>query len=337
MARQYAIVWLDEVAARLQRELDGGAAQRAERLTVRELLGYFGYERRGQWIVGEIRRQLDARRLFTSPDFEFEYIDSAISIGLDVDAEASASDGHFADPTVRVGILPAAHHAPVTVAPDDPLEKATTLMQMEDYSQLPVMNGPRTVKGIVSWRSIGRAFAHGKAPSTVRDCVVEAHVVDTTLPLSDATDAIHKHEFVLVRDETKEITGIVTAADLAHEFKGLAHPFLLIGEIEHHLRNLVRGKFTVDELREASGGDEDISGPEGLTFGGYCRLLERPDAWKKLGLRIDRAEFIKRLDLVRKIRNEVMHFSPEPRDPLEVGRLVGMTRFFRELAPLNGA
>jgi hypothetical protein len=41
------------------------------------------------------------------------------------------------------------------------------------------------------------------------------------------------------------------------------------------------------------------------------RLLGVEGNWKKLNIQIDRAEFVKKLDRVRKIRNDVMHFDPE--------------------------
>ena len=82
------------------------------------------------------------------------------------------------DPTVCVGILPAAHNAPVSVKRNDPLAKATTIMQMHDYSQIPVMRNERDVKGVVTWSSIGATHAQGKNPSKVRECMVHAEVID---------------------------------------------------------------------------------------------------------------------------------------------------------------
>src|SRR5947207_1706486 len=55
--------------------------------------------------------------------------------------------------------LAAATNRPVTVQPNTPIDEAIALMLLHDYSQLPVISGDRTVKGMVSWRSIGKAFA----------------------------------------------------------------------------------------------------------------------------------------------------------------------------------
>ena len=145
---------------------------------------------------------------------------------------------------------------------------------------------------------------------------------------------IYVHDYVLVRRKG-QVTGIITAADLAIQFKQLTHPFLLIGEIEHHLRNLVRGRFSVEELVNASGGDDTVRGPDDLTFGGYSRLLQPEEAWTRLGLEADRSVFLARLEAVRLIRNDVMHFSPDARDALETRQLESMARFCRTLTPYS--
>ena len=320
--------WLDEIAKRLRDEIEAGAAVRAEKTTGRELLSRFGYARRGRHIVVEIRTALEARQLFTTPDFEFEWVDNEIEIVLD---DPDIATRTTTDPTVRIDVLRAAHNVPVAVQRDADLLEATTKMRMEDFSQLPVMHaGGRDVYGVVSWKSIGEARGGGTTPTTVAECMVDAHIIDIDTPLADATQMIYDRECVLVRGKDRKITGIVTAADLAGQFSQLARPFLLIGEIEHQLRNLVLGRFTAEELGEASG-REGAMGPDDLTYGGYIRLLQPREAWERLGLEVDRVLFLKRLESVRAIRNDVMHFTPDPLDELERKQLVAMARFLRGL------
>ncbi len=322
--------WLRDEAERMSKEFKEGAVPRSSKVTVREFLAHFGYSRRGPVVVSTIREKLESHQLRTVPDFEYQYIDDQIALELD-DEESEAEDPSSLDPAVRIGMLKAAHNAPVSVVPDDRVVKAITLMRMEDYSQLPVMTNGRNVKGMVSWRSIGRAYSNGTNPSKVRECMEPAHEVDGTTTLADATDQICTHDSVLVRGPDKQVTGIVTAADLAHQFKHHAHPFLLIGEIERRLRMLVRRKFTVDELAKASTEDKHVSGPGDLTFGGYCRLLQDQQSWAKLAMDIDRVEFIKRLEGIREIRNDFMHFAADGRDPDDIERLEKVVRFLRNL------
>ena len=323
--------WLNGVAQRLREEKDAGAAPTPESLTVREFLAKFGNARRRHRVVSSIRQKLEKYHLRTSPDFQFEYIDNLISIERDEDEDGTNEQGQSPSPIVRVNSLMAAHTNPVSVAPDDPLVRATTIMRMEDFSQLPVMTTPRNVKGVVSWRSIGKAHADGRTPEKVRECMEEAHAIDAKTTLADATHEILKHDYVLVRGEDKSITGIVTAADLADQFLQLAHPFLLIGEIEHHLRNLVRGRFTVEEFTESAKGEHEVKGPDDLTFGGYCRLLERREWWDKLKLNVDRKELTGRLEKIRRIRNDVMHFSPDGIESVDVKLLEQTAEFLRQL------
>ena len=98
------------------------------------------------------------------------------------------------------------------------------------------------------------------------------------------------------------------------------------------MRNLVRGRFTVEEFSEAAEGEREIKGPDDLTFGGYCRLLEREKSWEKLELNIDRKELVRRLERVRSIRNDVMHFSPDGIESADVMLLEQMAEFLRQLA-----
>jgi CBS domain-containing protein len=46
--------------------------------------------------------------------------------------------------------LAAANNPPLNVHPDSPLSAATTIMQLHDFSQLPVLANERTVRGIIS-------------------------------------------------------------------------------------------------------------------------------------------------------------------------------------------
>lgn len=325
--------WLDQVANRLRGEVEGGAAPQPEETTGRELLGHFGHARRGRWVVARIRRALEDRKLHTSPDFEFVWVDAPISISLDDDVGGTAVRAP-ADPTIRVDMLTAAHNPPAFVKRDDPLTKATTMMRINDFSQLPVMQNERTVKGVVSWKSIGEVYACGDVPEAVRDCMVDApRIIDIQTPLADATTLVYEHDFVLVQRRDGHVTGILTAADLAFHFRERASPFLLIGEIEHHLRNLVHGKFSVDEFVAAAEGRDDVRGPDDLTFGGYCRLLQPPEAWTKLGLIVDRSVFLSHLEQIRSIRNEVMHFSSDSLDAIGERQLECMARFCRTLVP----
>ena len=320
---------LKKIADRMKSERDGGAMPVAELTTVRELLGWFNYSRRSDRLIRRIRTKFAELDLRTVPDFEREHIDGDISIELDM--KATGVQKEPVDPTVRIRVLPTAHCILTSVRPNNPLAKATTLMLIKDFSQLPVMANEREVKGVVSWRSIGTAFTLGRQSDEVRHWMEPHREIGINAPLFDAIKDIWEHGYVLVRDVDRTISGIVTASDFARQFAQLAQPFLVIGEIELHLRNLV-SKFTLDEMRKASDDpNRPIEGSWDLNFGAYCRLIENPDRWDRLGLRVDRGTFIRNLGQVREIRNEVMHFAPDGLDPDEVEKLERVAMFLRML------
>ena len=300
---------LVEVAKRLKQELKNGAAPDPERLTVRQFMSWFGFERRGHRAVSQIRNILDQHDLLTVPDFNGAWYDGEISIELDPAAiDGVAASEEQVDPTIRIRLIPAAHNPPVTVHPNQPLSVATTLMQTNDFSQLPVMQTDYNVKGIVSWESIGTRLSLGNAGQFVRECMnPNVRIVSDETPLVSAIGDISQHGYVLVTDKGR-VSGIVTSTDVVEQFMQLAGPFLHIGEIEGYLRLLVHRKFTPAEMEEAlsnsgGGGSRLESVPEGLTLGDYCQLLGRESLWEKLNVKLDRKVFGKQLDDVREMRN----------------------------------
>ena len=329
--------WLKRVADQMNSDVAQGAAPAPERLTVRDLLWKFGYQRRGDWINIHIRNGLEKFKLRVDHDFTIAWLDSQITIELDSDAPGTHRSPHQSDPTHRVGALEAANRAPAAVKPEDRLREATTKMQMNGYSRLPVMRNEREVAGVVTWELIGTRLSLGLECNHVKQCMEPAEVIPYQARLFDAVRRIAEHGYVLVQARDRTITGIVTATDLSHHFGQLAAPFLFVGEIEGHLRNLIHGKFTLDQLQAAAERVESIGGSADLSFGEYCRLLENRENWGQLKLDIDRAEFVKNLHAVRKIRNAVMHFNPDGLDDKQWKTLRSVARFFDKLARMTAA
>ena len=335
--------WLSRVTERLKSEREQGAAQHAEQNTVRGLINRFGFERRSAWINGHINNVLDELELETVPDFTTMWLDAPIAIRLDSIKYPEASSSELPDATQRIGSMPTANlikdgkSSLVSVPPDKPLSTATTIMQLKDFSQLPVMpnNNRRDVKGIISWKSIGVRQALSTKCDLVQDCMEKpAQILPVATPLVEAMSVVTKHGYVLVMNEKNEISGIVTASDLATQFETSAVPFILTGQIEGHLRRLIHGKFTVAELQETATetvGGKPIEGASDLTLGGYHSLLGKSEHWQLLELNVDQHEFCAHLDEVRNIRNNLMHFSPEGPLPEDIAKLQNLAHFFEEL------
>lgn len=350
------------------------AGEPVESLTVREFIWWFNAERRGYKVTWRIRRQLEQLSLRTVPDFDSVHIDSRICFAtveplpvVAPDNEAGAAGapvappdnappepqipeaqpepeiyiaGAASEPAFRVSRLLAASTKPLSVPPDCTLREAVTLMLRHDFSQLPVMTNERDVKGVVSWESIApKLVLRNDRVELVRDCMKQHHEVMSTDSLFRVISRIVEHSYVLVRGEDRTITGIVTTTDLSLQFQQLSEPFLLLSEIENHIRLLIDGKFTADDLnsvKDQADPDRVIETVADLTFGEYIRLLENPANWGKTQIQVDRKIFVKELDKVRLIRNDVMHFDPDGITAEDHGLLRHFVQFLHEMRVIHG-
>ena len=342
---------LEEIAAHLRQ------GRAASPITVREFLSWFSAYRRGYWIVRQLRDALQAANLETDPDFEAAYIDSPIQFILKpllpepvaglgkpdgppivAGTETSAPSPAYADPTSRISKLAAANRPVVSIKPDATLREAVTLMLSMDFSQLPVMANDREVKGVISWASIGSRLGLGKRGSAVRDFMDDHHEIRAASSLFSAIPIIVQRQYVLIRGTDQVITGIVTSSDLSLQFQQLSEPFLLLGEIENHIRRLIGDHFTVAELaavRDPADTDRPIHGVADMSFGEYIRLLENGERWEKLNIEADRKTFIAQLGRVRTIRNDVMHFDPDPLSDSDLEALRRFAQFLQRLQTLG--
>jgi len=239
--------WLESIAHEMTAAHETQTEPKPQRITVRGLLRKYNYSKRGTAISPHIRNKLDELNLRSSPDFETAWFDERITISL----IGENVEQQQPDPTHRVSILDAAHRTPVSVSRDDPISVATTKMLFHDYSQLPVIQGAHDVKGIISWKTIGARLSLHRPCKHVYECMETAKKVAKTTPLFDVIGTVADCGYVLVQesDSNSTICGIVTASDLSNEFAKLAGPFLLSGQIEGHLRNLVHCNFSVQEIQ----------------------------------------------------------------------------------------
>jgi hypothetical protein len=195
--------------------------------------------------------------------------------------------------------------------------KAITLMMQNDVAYLAVMGGDRSVDGILSWRTIGKAGAAKRATNTVQHHLAPVRVVEISTPLFDAVRDIVEGEAVLVKAKDQTICGLVSAQDIANEFVTLSEPFLFLEQIENHLRAILeRAKLKLTDVKELVNPTdtdriEKVNSIDDLSFGETARAFGREDIWNKLHLLLDRSAFCSRLEEVRSIRNKVMHFHPD--------------------------
>ncbi|GIJ34989.1 CBS domain-containing protein [Micromonospora sediminimaris] len=312
-------------------------------VTVRDLIGYWGAKRRGYWIVEQVQRSLKRRGLQTIPPFTDVWINSTVRlVPLEPEeplvpvpevAPIEAGQDAQADIYLRVGSLGSANSGVVSVTPQDDVQKAQALMLRYGYSQLAVLSGERDLRGAVSWESIAQAQIRGIS-TTLADVTTAAEVVREDDDLLAQIPRVIGAGFVFVQAKDRRIRGIVTTADLSEEFSRTANPFFVIGEIERRLRTIIDGAFSAEELSQIVDPEDAnrvVSEAAHLTFGEYQWLLENPERWGRLNWQLDRKVFIEALDEVRGIRNDIMHFSPDPLDEESVSKLRNFAQWIRKL------
>lgn len=300
-------------------------------ITPRKLLGYFYLEKRTKGNISRVTKFLNDKRLETIPDFTSVWIDSQVILKHKKKAKSIKN----VDPIQRIKLLDASNKALITVNRDSKLREAITLMMLHNYSQLPVMNNPKSVVGYISWETIGYGLSNGCKSEDVRDFMLTDFVIlDYETPLLEAISIIIKKEFIIVQKQDKSVCGIITIADISAQFLTVSEPFILLEQIENHLRQILDGKFLIQELKDFCKTieiDREIENIDNLNFGDYIRILEKPDHWERFKLTIDRVHFIKQLDKVREIRNDIMHFDPEGITDVQRDDLYKMAKFLKEI------
>ena len=323
--------------------------QNLVKISIRELLHRWGHKRRGSWVINRIEDALEEAGLVTEPAFTQGWIDAPITLipkrlaptpeqqnGNGTTTAVPRDEGEVepGEVTILVGSLRSAGQGVTHVPLDATLLQAQSQMMSLDFSQLAVMSDSRTLRGAITWESIAQAGMRTSTPS-IRDCLIPAEVVRYEDDLIHHIPRIVQAGYVFVQTKDRTVTGIVTTADLSEEFARLASPFFLIGEIERRLRRAVDRTFTPEDLGSVRDpGDEtrDVASAGDLTIGEYVRLLEYPERWERTGWQVDRRIFMADLNRVRELRNEVMHFSP---DPLEEEQIDELRRFIRWLKILD--
>jgi restriction system protein len=311
------------------------------RLTIRSFLEHWGQARRTGGVVAMIKSDLADKGLTTRPPFTEGSVEDEIAI-IPVGAEPGAA-GHEADDTedvfqqapatLRIGSLPPPKV--VSVPPTSSLVYAKTLMLNRQYSQLAVIDDAGRFHGAVSWESIGKAQIASERPS-LADTIASAIVVDHDALLLEQIDVIYNRGFVFVQNaDRSRVGGIVTAADLTRQFGNVARPFVLIEEAENRLRRRAGEVYSLDEFRAAVLPFQRprVHQVADLSLGNYVHLMKPEENWVKLEWNVDREFFIERLAEVVEVRNELMHFTPDPLSPEQYAAVDGLLEMLRTVDP----
>jgi restriction system protein len=297
-----------------------------QKMPLLELLATFGHSVRNQRAMLDVTSALESAGLTTDPPLDL--VEDRRQVVRIVPIAQDPGDVGAPDPTLSapaedvqdedipvqvsmlVGDLPSAVAGVLDVSLDDTMAYAETLMLINSFSQLAVVHDGQ-LRGVVTWESISAAKIRGE--SELRAALdPKPEVVQADDDLLKQVPRIRIAGFALVVDGDHLPTGIVTTADLADQFVNLANPFVVISEIERRLRRIIRAVCTIEQIKEKARYKKKTHSADDLMFGDYQTIFADPVLWSLFGWQIHQTVFVDKLDGVREIRNEVMHFKPEP-------------------------
>jgi CBS domain-containing protein len=328
--------WLKQARSRAD-------AENPLEMPVRDLLARWDAKADGTTSYQRIDADLANHGLTTSPNYRKVSIDTMVRLITPAqeakttgNAPADADGENELDVGLTVGNLPSALNHVVSVPPTATFDEAITVMMLNGYSQLAVLSGTHTLRGAVTWQSIAYT-RHANPNASFADAIIPARESRYDQELVEVLPDLETWDFVFVRDEKNAVAGIVTTADVVGKYRELSTPFILIGELDQVLRQLISRTFTLKEVTSLcdADGSRSVKSFDDLDMGDYQRVLENPECWAKLGWRVDRATFVKRLDDLRVIRNNVMHFNPEPLPANTVERLRYILKLLRDFGGLT--
>ncbi|HYX09527.1 MAG TPA: hypothetical protein VE912_22545 [Bacteroidales bacterium] len=222
-------------------------------------------------------------------------------------------------------------YEPISI--DTPINKAKSIMALNDYSQLAVVDKNKKHIKAISWKSIGKAELMNKTIKTVRDCLEESVFIDEEKPIVKYLKLTAKKEYIFVRSTksklTDKLSGIITTYDLIMRFNDFLKPYMELWYIEDALRDIIKKRgLVLDGVKKSLPPEEakdDSLKINELSFSEYLDIIGHKENWEKIDLNgLDRKEFIKSLDSIRVTRNKVAHFksslSEEEKYHLEVIR-----------------
>lgn len=301
--------------------------KKPKKVPTRNINEFYGVSRRGFRVIERVNSWLEKYELIMEPNFSSANIYGHVEIKPipTITLNSELKKPKYLDAIPRIGIIKSSdlnnsedgESKLIYVRKEALIPEVISLMLLHNFSQIPILSSKKDVYGLVSWKSIGRALALGKSCITASDCYESVETINHDEPLFKVVKIVLEKEVVLVRDFKNEISGIVTATDVGEQFLILSEPFLLIEQIENFIRIILKDKLTFDDINKVldlSKIEKEIKHLSDFTFGHYVRIFRNEELFKKIELKVDRVMLHEMLENTNKIRNEVMHFSPEAMD-----------------------
>ena len=213
----------------------------------------------------------------------------------------------------------------IDVTPEMTVAEAITIMENNDFSQLPVISD-NEVFGLFSFRSLTQKLLTLKHNAIdfsmlpVNEFVEKPEYAQPSDEWHEILDKLDKNDVVLVGNRYK-LAGLLTSMDVLNYLKDIASPFVLVAEIEKSLRRIIEECVNKEQLEECVRislkdryqVDEEPIPLNSMTLSDYIMIICNKDNWAHFkpafGLGNVRNLTYDRLEEVRILRNDIFHFK----------------------------
>ncbi len=212
----------------------------------------------------------------------------------------------------------------IVIPPETTVRDAFKIMKKHNFNQVPVITG-KELLGVFSYRAFAEAGSELiEKERNIYELPVEAFCED--LKIASIYDELESllvefdlKDAVLVGSD-KQVQGIVTAVDALRYFFEVASAYVMLGEIELAIRELMRSSMDTNELNE--GIDRCIrtyyegkslhvpTSLEEMSFNDYIAILKFKGYWEKFKDTFGGVYSVvqTKLDPLPNLRNDVFHF-----------------------------
>jgi len=210
----------------------------------------------------------------------------------------------------------------ITFEVDTSLNKAIEIMLKNSINQVPVLEGEKVI-GVFSYRSFSRTFysypeiLKSHEDLTVADFLEDLEFSRITDELTKVIKEFNDKDAVLV-GRPDNLQGIVTTIDALEYFMNIANPFIMIGEIELAIREVIRISIESEKMTEClerclvdKYGEQVPTRLEDLTLNDLVLIIRRYDTYDYFK-DIFGANYTltsTRLKRIPDLRNSVFHFK----------------------------
>ena len=211
----------------------------------------------------------------------------------------------------------------MSVKSKDLLSKATSLMRINNFSQIAVLDTAHQLKGIVSWKTIGSSFVDIDENSLVEDFMSKKiKTASLNTSIFEILNEINNNEedFIFIKDEFNKWCGIVTSHDIVKKYSNLIKPLMFLESIEKRLRKIISEtmEIKIDEVNEIL--KKDYSTFDDFVFSDYQQIINSNSKYKRQN-KLDNSVFNSKLQEINEIRNKFMHFRVEGLNDFEIRNL----------------